>query len=183
MDDFLPDEPDMRGGGASYFPELESKGPSPIFLALIGLLVAAAVGVGTTYWVTERRGTSGLNLVERSYTRMWRFADWLGVPSPPDQTPYERADALTTIVPEGESTISRITGMYVIERFGRGNGNGDSSEAEGQWSLLRPLLWRTWIQKKFSRFQRQQRHRWQDFSQSPKRGSQAGKGPRGGSEG
>lgn len=175
MDEMLPEEPDMRGGGAPYFPELEtSKGPSPLFFVLLGLLVIVGVGAGTTYWVTEKRGTSGLSLVERAYTRMWRFAAWLGVPGPPDQTPYERADAMTSVVPEGESSISRITKMYVTEKFGRGNGNGDGSDAEQQWSLLRPVLWRTWVQKKFSRFQTEERRRWQDFYKAYKGGPRDG---------
>jgi hypothetical protein len=174
LEDMLPEEPDMRPGSALYFPEQESSWrPTPLFLALIGLLIIAVTGVGTTYWVTEKRGTSGLSLVERAYTRMWRFAAWLGVPGPPDQTPYERADALAKLVPEGESSISRITGMYVAERFGRGNRNEEGGDAEDQWTLLRPVLWRTWLQKKFSRFQTQER-RWRDFYETCRTGPKKG---------
>ena len=176
--DMFPEEPDMFGGDAPYYPQLETKGPSPGFLALIGLLVIAAAGMGTTYWVTEKRGTSGLSFVERAYTRMWRFAAWLGIPAPPDQTPYERANALTTLVPDGETVITGITDMYVAEKFGRKNGNGDGSDAEDQWSLLRPMLWRSWFQKKLSRLQRPQRQRWSAFQRSNESASQDGKEPR-----
>jgi transglutaminase-like putative cysteine protease len=176
-DDMLGEEQDMRTGGAPYFPDLEPpRGPSPVFFALLGLLVIASVGVGTTYWVTEKRGTGGLSLIESAYTRMWRFADWLGVPSPPDQTPYERADAMKTVVPEGESSISRITDMYVAERFGRGNGNGDGAVADQLWSLLRPVLWRSWFQRKFGRFQRQRPNRWRDFYHDYRAQSRDGRG-------
>jgi transglutaminase-like putative cysteine protease len=176
-DEMIPDEPGMDPGGAPYFPDLEQpRGPSPAFFALLGLLVVAGVGVGTTYWVTEKRGTSGLSLIESAYTRMWRFADWLGVPSPPDQTPYERADAIKTVVPEGESSISRITDMYVAERFGRGNGIDKSGiDAEMQWTLLRPVFWRSWVRRKFSRFQRPQPNRWREFYQGYKTGSRNGR--------
>jgi hypothetical protein len=117
-----------------------------------------------------------LSLIESAYTRMWRFADWLGVPSPPDQTPYERADAMKTVVPEGESSISRITDMYVAERFGRGNGNGDGAVADQLWSLLRPVLWRSWFQRKFGRFQRQRPNRWRDFYHDYRAQSRDGRG-------
>jgi hypothetical protein len=94
---------------------------------------------------------------------MWRFAAWLGVPGLPHQTPYERAKALKELMPEAEPPITRITDMYVAERFGRGNGNDDGSDADQQWSVLRFKLWKAWFQNKLSRFQRKRRHRRQDF--------------------
>jgi transglutaminase-like putative cysteine protease len=172
MDDMLEEDPDMRPGSSPFFPDVEtSSGISPVVLLLVGLLVVAGIGAVAVYWVTERRGTSGLNLVERAYSRMWRFAAWLGIPSPPDQTPYERADALLVVIPEGESPIGRITDMYVSERFGRGSDNGDSGAAEEQWVLLRPLLWRGWLRKKFSRFQTERRDQWQEFFNRARAGS------------
>ncbi len=178
-EDLLAGEEDMPPGSGIFFPEQETpQGPPLLTIFLVGLLVAAFVGTGITYWVTEKRGTSGLSLVERAYTRMWRFAAWLGVPGPPDQTPYERAEALKMIVPEGQAPISQITDMYVVERFARGNGNGDGSGAEQQWSLLRIELWKSWLQKKLSRFQREERHRWQDFYDSDQSGPKASRGGR-----
>jgi len=162
----MPDEPSMPPGSMSYFPEPISRGPSPIVLLLVGLVVTAVLGTGAAYWITEKRGMSGLSLVEGAYTRMWRFASWLGVPGPPDQTPYERADALKTLVPDGQPRIERITDMYVVERFARGNGNEDTTEIEEEWKLLRPVLWRSWVQKKFKRFQREDRSRWQGLYRS-----------------
>jgi hypothetical protein len=85
---------------------------------------------------------------------------------------------LTTLVPDGETVITGITDMYVAEKFGRKNGNGDGSDAEDQWSLLRPMLWRSWFQKKLSRLQRPQRQRWSAFQRSNKSASQDGKEPR-----
>jgi hypothetical protein len=161
----FPEDPYAPPGAALDLSTAESsQGISLVFFVLVGLLVVASLGAGITYWATEVRGMSGLSLIERAYARMWRFASWLGVPSPPDQTPYERAEALTVLVPEGEAPIRHITDMYVVERFGQGVGNEDGSDAEGRWSLLRPVLWKTWLQKKFSRFQQQDRRRsWQDF--------------------
>jgi hypothetical protein len=45
--------------------------------------------------------------------------------------------------------------MYVVARFGRGKENRDSTQAEDQWMMLRPVLWKTWLQKKLSPPQRQ----------------------------
>jgi transglutaminase-like putative cysteine protease len=163
LSDFL-EEPGLRPGSVNM-PELDSSpGPSPLLISLVGLLVVAVLGSGAAYWAAEKRGTSGLNLIERAYARMWRFASWLGVPSPPDQTPYERAQSLKTIVPEGTEPIKRITDMYVIERFGRGNGNDDGNGADVQWSLLRPKLWKIWLQQRLGRFPQEQRSGWQDLS-------------------
>jgi transglutaminase-like putative cysteine protease len=174
MDDFDPrdmlaDEPNMRPGGPFDSPQVESPPrQTPWALLLLGgLLLVVCVSLVGTYWTIERRGLGGLNLVERAYARMWRFAARLGVPSPPDQTPYERAGALTILVPEGETAITRITDMYIVERFGQGKGGGDDDHIEEEWTLLRPVLWKSWLQKKFSRFQQQeQQRRWQQFSEA-----------------
>ena len=130
-----------------------------ILVVLITAILAAVAG----YWFTEKRGTGGLSLIERAYIRMWRFAAWLGVPAPPDQTPYERADALKTIVPQSETSISRITDMYVVERFGGGNGNEAADAADEQWTLLRPQLWKTWLQKRLGRLQQEEHQSWEEF--------------------
>lgn len=143
-------EPEPESGSALAAPPEESSRTGwSTFTILVAVLVVAALGAGITYWATEMRGMSGLNSIERVYARMWRFAARLGIPGPPDQTPYERAEALTTLVPAGESSIMGIADMYVVERFGRGNEDG--SAAESLWSLLRPVLWKTWFQKRWSR--------------------------------
>jgi transglutaminase-like putative cysteine protease len=170
----IPEEPDLLPGSALDLSAESSRGFSPLFLVLVGLLLIAGLGMGVTYWTIEARGMSGLNLIERAYARMWRFAARLGVPGPPDQTPHERAEALATLVPEGRAPIQSITDMYVIERFGRGNGNGDGSSAEDRWALLRPVLWKAWLQKKFSRFQQQDKQRrWRDFYGTRQAGDRA----------
>jgi transglutaminase-like putative cysteine protease len=166
-DEPMMDELGLRPGSSSYFPDVEtSRGPSLPLLVALGLLVIAGSGVAFVYWKAEKSGTSGLSLIERAYTRMWRLAEWLGVPSTPAQTPYERASALKTVVPEGEAPITYITDMYVVERFGRGNGNWDSGDAEAQWSLLRPHLWKTWLYRKLGRLKPDRHSRWRDLYES-----------------
>jgi len=166
-DPLLPEEPTAPAGAA---PEATIVGPdkgiSPVFFGLAGVVVVAVLSVIVVYWATEQRGLSGMSLVERAYARLWRFAAWLGVPSPPDQTPYERAQVLTILVPDGQSPIQSITDMYVVERFGRGSGNGDGMVADEQWSLLRPSLWKSWLQKKVGRLQQDQKRRWEEFSKT-----------------
>jgi transglutaminase-like putative cysteine protease len=159
----LPEEPDMPPGSVGLNPNAGSGGISPFMFALIGIVVAATLILAAGYWFTEKRGTGGLSLIERAYIRMWRFAAWLGVPAPPDQTPYERADALKTIVPQSETPINRITDLYVVERFGGGSGNETSSAAEEQWTLLRPQLWKSWLQKRLGRLQQEEYQSWEDF--------------------
>jgi transglutaminase-like putative cysteine protease len=152
LSEFLQDQPGQPAGAALDSPSETSGGLSLIFLVLVGLLIFTGLGAAVTYWAVEGRGLRGLNFVERAYARMWRLAARIGVPNPPDQTPYERAEALLTLVPEGEAPIKSITELYVVERFGRGNGNGDGSGAGDGWSLLRPILWRAWLDRRFGRF-------------------------------
>jgi transglutaminase-like putative cysteine protease len=166
--DMLGEEPDMAGGEYELPPvESEPRQVSLVFLLLVALVLVIALGLASIFWNTEMRGLGGLNLVERAYARMWRFAERLGVPGPPEQTPYERSGALTVLVPEGKRTIGVITDMYVVERFGRGGRSGDQSQATSQWTALRPMMWRAWLEKKFSRFQQSERQRrWREFNQN-----------------
>jgi transglutaminase-like putative cysteine protease len=165
----LPDMPmdemlDPGFGSVSPFQQPSFLDRVLSILPMLGLaLLAGGLILGTFFWISEVRGTRELNLIERAYARMWRFASWLGIPSPPDQTPYERAEALAIVVPEGKSSITRIADMYVVERFGQGNGN-DDSEATQQWTALRPKLWKAWLMERLHRLQnRDQTERRRDF--------------------
>jgi hypothetical protein len=166
--DMLGDEPDMDGGAYELPPVESAPRQVPlVFLSLVVLVLIVGGSLTSVFWTTEIRGLGGLNLVERAYARMWRFADRLGVPGPLDQTPYERSGALTVLIPEGETTISAITDMYVLERFSRGGRSGDKSQADSQWTALRPVMWKAWLEKKFSRFQQSERQRrWREFNKT-----------------
>ncbi len=167
-DNLLPEEEDMPPGSAGLTEDQSSQGDARIWLFLgLGLLLTLALGAGLTYWWAEIRGLGSLNLVEKAYAKLWRYAEWLGIRTSPDQTPYERAGALVTAVPEGQTAIQQITDLYVIRRFGRqSNLPGDyETEIRQQWGLLRPTLVRNWLQSKLKRFQQKDRQaEWRGFT-------------------
>jgi hypothetical protein len=111
-------------------------------------MVGAAGAV--VFWSTEVRGLKGLSIVSRSYARLLRYAHWLGISMGPHQTPYERAEAFTEAVPQSREPITRITDLYVQERFGRGNA---SPEADSLWRRLRPHLILGGLRRALSRLQ------------------------------
>lgn len=166
----LPEEDDFAPGNASLTQDQSQKKDAKIWLVLgLGMLIALAAGAGLTYWWAEVRGLGGLNLVERAYAKLWRYAEWLGMRASPDQTPYERAEALAAVVPEGQTAINHITDLYVVRRFGRACNlpEGYETEVQQQWGLLRPTLVRNWLQSKLSRFQQEdKRSRWREISRS-----------------
>lgn len=120
-------------------------------LSLLALLMVGAAGA-VMFWSTEIRGLSGLSLVSRSYARLLRYARWLGVSIGPHLTPYERAEVLSSAVPQGREPIVRITDLYVQERFGKLEGQ-TNPEAETLWRRLRPHLILGGLRRAFSRLQ------------------------------
>lgn len=151
--DLMRDDPEITGGPLPNLSQDEKFLELPIALVVV-LLVLLALGLGGIYWATEIQGLNSLSFIERAYARMWHFAARMGIPNPPDQTPYERSTALSTLVPEGAGPIKSITDMYVVERFGRDKENGDGAQVGEKWSALRLVLWKTWLQKKLSPPQR-----------------------------
>ncbi len=120
-------------------------------VGLLALVLAGAAGA-VVFWSTEWRGLGGLSIVSRSYARLLRYARWLGIRLGEHQTPHERARVLAEVVPEGREPITRITDLYVQERFGRGSA---SPEAETLWRRLRPTLLLGGIRRALSRLQDQ----------------------------
>ena len=108
--------------------------------ALLSLALTGATVLGSLW----RRGLQGLNPIERTYERMCRYARLLGIKGKPSQTPYEYASCLTAAVPQGKSAISRITDLYVRERFSdREISPGEREEVESAWRRLqRAIGWR-----------------------------------------
>ncbi len=90
--------------------------------------------------------------VEKSYGRLSSWARWLGVFFQPADTPYERADRLAQVVPEGRGPIRNLTHQYVLRRF---SANGDGEEAfdpRSEWRVLRPMLLRESLLARWRRF-------------------------------
>ena len=133
-------------------PFVQGQGRWQVARWLSGLALFAILATVATGWILRERKWKGLNLVERAYEKLCRFARQLGIEYRAYQTPYEYAAALMAALPEGRGLVQRITDLYVRERFSGREVNGE--EAEKAWRGLRPILWRRWLQQRLEKFQR-----------------------------
>ena len=78
--------------------------------------------------------------VRRSYGRLRTWAGWLNIFYTAADTPHERADMLTTAVPNGAAPIRSLTQQYTRQQYSQHKENNDDTSK--QWSSLRPLLLR-----------------------------------------
>lgn len=130
-----------RAGGGSF----------PIWQALIAavvLLIAAAV-VFVAYESNKRVEGD----IDGSYRRLGFWAGLLGILYGPAETPYERAERMTVVVPEGRSSIRNLTQQYVQKQFSGNYVEDDSFDARQEWRELRPLVIRESIAIRFRRWQ------------------------------
>jgi transglutaminase-like putative cysteine protease len=118
---------------------------------LVGLTLLSIPTGLAAFWAWRERKQRGLNLVEQIYQKLCDFARRLGVKFQRHQTPYEYAAALSTTIPEGQSQVQHIADLYVRERFSGREVSGQ--EAGEAWQSLRPILWRSWLQRKLERLQ------------------------------
>ena len=102
---------------------------------------------GLAIWAANRynRGVEGD--VGRSYLRLGEWARWLGIPWRTTQTPYEQADALVTVVPQGQQPIRNLTRQYVLQLFSPARAADADFNAHDEWRLLRPVLLRQSVVK------------------------------------
>lgn len=101
---------------------------------LILLMAGTAAFFGYQY---NRRIESD---VDRSYGRLGDWARWLGAPWRTTQTPYEQADALVTVIPEGRQPVRNLTRQYVLQRFSPHGTDDEPIDPLQEWKQLRPLL-------------------------------------------
>ncbi len=95
--------------------------------------------------------------VVRSYSRLDTWARWLGIFFRPAQTPYERADALGTAVPEGSRFIEKLTTYFVTRQF---SPRRDAlANPHREWQALRPLLIRKALSYRLERLRTRRRKR------------------------
>jgi len=92
--------------------------------------------------------------VEKSYDRLSSWGRWLGVLFRPVDTPYERADRLTQMVPEGRTPIRNLTYQYVLRRFSPSREGDREFDTTEEWRSLRPLLLRKSIAQYLKRLRR-----------------------------
>lgn len=112
----------------------------------IGVLLLALAGgaiyVTTTY---NRRVEAD---VDRSYLRLGDWARSLGIPWRTTQTPYEQADSLVAVVPEGQQPVRNLTRQYVLRQFSPARASDADFDPRQEWRVLRPLL----LKKSVSQF-------------------------------
>lgn len=107
-------------------------------IAIAGLLlVAAAAGS----WLIYRRRRCALSSVECVYRDMVRLASRAGVTARAWQTPFEYANAVARLAPDGRPFAWRIAGLYTRQRYaGQGLTAAEQAELERAWQGLRVRL-------------------------------------------
>ncbi len=113
-------------------------GGVPWWQAAIGatLLIAAAVAL----WVASRYNQAVEGDVGRSFWRLGEWARYLGLSWRPTQTPYEQADALVAVVPQGQQPIRNLTRQYVLQLFSPAQTTDEDFDPHQEWRKLRPVL-------------------------------------------
>jgi transglutaminase-like putative cysteine protease len=78
--------------------------------------------------------------VDSSFLRLGQWARWLGIPWRATQTPYEQADSLLAVVPEGQEPVRNLSRQYVLRQFSPAKSIEDDFNPHQEWRELRPLL-------------------------------------------
>ena len=126
--------------------ENESSSDFPLWQALLAvaiLLIAAAL-LFVAYETNKRVEGD----VDHSYRRLGFWASLLGILYGPAETPYERAERMTVVVPEGRSSIRNLTHEYVRKQFSGSYVDDNGFDPHTEWRVLRPLLIRESIAKR-----------------------------------
>jgi transglutaminase-like putative cysteine protease len=111
------------------------------------LLVLAAVSLYAAASINRRVEGD----VDRSYNRLGDWARWLGIPWRATQTPYEQADSLVVVVPDGQAPVRNLTRQYVLQRFSSAKSTESNFDPHQEWKVLRPLLLKRSISKLLNR--------------------------------
>lgn len=93
------------------------------------------------------------NVVE-SYGRLDKWGTWLGVAADPTDTPFERAERLSTAVPEATQPIHNLTHHYVLQTYSSHPAAADQYTPAEEWRILRPLLLRHILRHKLATIRR-----------------------------
>jgi transglutaminase-like putative cysteine protease len=78
--------------------------------------------------------------VDSSFLRLGQWARLLGIPWRATQTPYEQADSLLAVVPEGQEPVRNLSRQYVLRQFSPAKSIEDDFDPHQEWRELRPLL-------------------------------------------
>ena len=105
-------------------------------------------------WLANQLNKQVESNVTRSYSRLESWARWLGIHFRSTNTPYERADLITTAVPEGKTSIRNLTQQFVLTQFSRTHGEDSDFDPLNEWRVLRPLLLRKSIAARLERWRK-----------------------------
>ncbi|HOU42174.1 MAG TPA: transglutaminase domain-containing protein, partial [Promineifilum sp.] len=105
------------------------------------LLIAAAAAL----WMANRYNQKVEGDVGRSFLRLGEWARVLGLAWRPTQTPYEQADTLVAVVPQGQQPIRNLTRQYVLQLFSPTRSMDADFDPRQEWRQLRPMLIRRGI--------------------------------------
>ena len=151
----LPEDIELNANGELGRPDANSiQGffiNFPVWQTVTAVIILAIAGV-LIYVANEfnRRVETDIN---RSYTRLGGWANWLGILLRPVHTPYERADLLTTAVPEGSGPIRTLTQQFVLKQFSQNRATEPDFEPLEQWKQLRPIFVRKGLTNRLLRLQ------------------------------
>lgn len=116
-----------------------------------GMLLLVAGGLVTIANQANRKVEAD---VEKSYGRLSKWAQWIGVDTRPVDTPYERAERLSQTLPDGRSPIRNLTHQYVLRRFSSEHRGDEVFDPRSEWELLRPLLLKETVRRQLRRLRR-----------------------------
>jgi transglutaminase-like putative cysteine protease len=110
----------------------------PFWQALVAALILLVAGILLFVAYETNRRVEGD--IDRSYSRLGFWASLLGILFGPSDTPYERAEMMTVVVPEGRSPIRSLTHEYVRKQFSGRYTPDNGFDPHDEWRALRPLL-------------------------------------------
>lgn len=147
-----------RGGDVLDENALETTAPQTavsLWQILGAILIVAIAGI--LLWVANKLNQRIEADVIRSYGRLETWARWLGIQFRPTYTPYERADMLTTVVPEGKQPIRNLTQQYVFKQFSKTHTPPNGYNPTEAWRELRPLLIRRGLIRRLEQWRTRRR--------------------------
>lgn len=132
----------------------------PVWQAL-GAILVLAVALTLSYVANEMNKRVEGD-VDKSFSRLHSWANWLGLPTRSTHTPYEQAEIMVTAVPQGKEPIRNLTKQFVLKQFSSAKAFEEGFSPLTQWQQLRPLLIRQTLVNKLAdlrerRFNRRKR--------------------------
>lgn len=138
LNDLLPEDEDVGAAGLSQESWLQRL---PVWQIVTGIFI---IGLATVLSVAGTQYNQKVEAdVNRSYGRLERWGRWLGLVIRPAHTPYERADLITTAVPESQEPVQNLTQQYVLNQFSSNKERETDFDPTFEWRNLRPVMIRS----------------------------------------